>query len=276
MTHRRRSLRCGVGLAARGALGRWRSASPSGAGPQVLRRRSARRASPRPRTPRRSQPWDIDLFIDLATEPVRRGPAIPTPNVRARNVNTIDEVPDSSWFTNRILAPAGHRSTRPSAARSTGDGPAPGRWTVIRAEGGRRRARASRCATRNGELWFVSFDAPRLSRSGDRRDPRRQQDLLGARLLAGRELPDHGPAGSARHRRHGDVHAALRQAPADDARRSRRRLPARASQRRRQLPRRRRPGRARASRSAASAITARAPTIRTTSCRTSTAASCAR
>ena len=53
--------------------------------------------------PRASSEWEIDLFIDLATN-LFGHPGDPTPDVRARNVNTIDEVPDSSWFTNRILA----------------------------------------------------------------------------------------------------------------------------------------------------------------------------
>src|ERR671910_3210886 len=47
--------------------------------------------------------WDIDLVYDLAenlfARPGDRGPA-----QRASNVNTIDAVPASSWFTNRILA----------------------------------------------------------------------------------------------------------------------------------------------------------------------------
>ena len=53
------------------------------------------------------QEWDIDLFIDLAINLFGR-PGDSTPDVRARNVNTIDEVPDSSWFTNRILGAPGH------------------------------------------------------------------------------------------------------------------------------------------------------------------------
>src|SRR5258705_6843877 len=45
---------------------------------------------------------DIDLFYDLVSNLfVPLGDQ--TPNVRARNINTIDEVPDSNWFTNRIL-----------------------------------------------------------------------------------------------------------------------------------------------------------------------------
>ena len=79
------------------------SAPPSGAAAEVLPRRSARRASRRRRTPRRSQEWDIDLTPDLLLN-LFSSPGDPTPNVRAQNINTIDEVPDSSWFTNRIYA----------------------------------------------------------------------------------------------------------------------------------------------------------------------------
>jgi len=46
---------------------------------------------------------DVGLFYDVVFDlfaTSRRDPA----GVRARNANTIDEVPDSSWFTNRILA----------------------------------------------------------------------------------------------------------------------------------------------------------------------------
>ena len=50
----------------------------------------------------------------------------------------------------------------------------------------------------------------RAARSRDRRDCGRQQDLLGARLLAGRELPRLDQARRARHRRQGDVHARVR------------------------------------------------------------------
>ena len=74
--------------------------------------------------------WEIDLFYDLAENLFAR-PGDSTPDQKARNVNTIDEVPDSSWFTNRILA-------RPlsidEAVRGplTGTGPAPGTWSVVR------------------------------------------------------------------------------------------------------------------------------------------------
>jgi len=101
------------------------------------------------------QEWEIDLFVDLATNLFGK-PGDPTPNVRARNVNTIDEVPDSSWFTNRIV-------TRPvtpeelSRGPITGSGPAPGRWTVV----SRKLAGFAPGFTMRdsrGDLWFVSFD----------------------------------------------------------------------------------------------------------------------
>src|SRR5262245_32926983 len=46
---------------------------------------------------------EIGLMYDLAPNLFGR-PGDAAADVRARNINTIDEVPDSSWFTNRILA----------------------------------------------------------------------------------------------------------------------------------------------------------------------------
>jgi hypothetical protein len=99
--------------------------------------------------------WDIDLFLDLAINLFGR-PGDPAPDVRAKNINTIGEVPDSSWFTNRIL-------TRPvtadeiSRGPNTGSGPAPGPWTVV----SRKLAGFAPGFTMRdsrGDLWFVSFD----------------------------------------------------------------------------------------------------------------------
>src|SRR5262245_3954481 len=46
---------------------------------------------------------DIDLVYDTL-ENSFSWPGDRTPNVRAQNVNTVDEVPDSNWFTNRAGA----------------------------------------------------------------------------------------------------------------------------------------------------------------------------
>ena len=100
--------------------------------------------------------WTIDLFIDLAVNLFGQ-PGDRATGVRAGNVNTIDEVPDSSWFTNRILA-------RPvsidEAVRGPGGrgGPAPGVWTITAAKD----VGVSPGFTVQdsaGETWFISFDA---------------------------------------------------------------------------------------------------------------------
>jgi hypothetical protein len=100
--------------------------------------------------------WDIDLVFDLAENLFMR-PGDKAAGVRARDINTIDEVPDSSWFTNRILA-------RPlaieDAARGplAGAGPAPGTWSVVRPKSAGF-APGFTMRDAKGDLWFVSFDA---------------------------------------------------------------------------------------------------------------------
>jgi hypothetical protein len=100
--------------------------------------------------------WKIDLTIDLATN-LFAHPGDSATNVRAKNINTIDEVPDSSWFTNRILA-------RPIAIDElsqgplAGPGPAPGTWTVI-APKLAGFAPGFTMTDTSGARWFVSFDA---------------------------------------------------------------------------------------------------------------------
>ena len=99
---------------------------------------------------------DIDLIVDFAIQSFGR-PGDPQPDVRARNINTIDEVPDSNWFTNRLLTRA---VTADDVSRGpvTGAGPAPGPWAVV----SRKLAGAAPGFTirdAGGDVWFVSFDA---------------------------------------------------------------------------------------------------------------------
>jgi hypothetical protein len=111
---------------------------------------------PETRDASRVEPWDIYLLVDLATNLFGR-PGDPASDVRARNINTIDEVPDSNWFTNRILA---RPLSRQELERGplTGDGPAPGVLTVMapKTEGF---APGFTVRDTRGERWFVSFDA---------------------------------------------------------------------------------------------------------------------
>jgi len=102
------------------------------------------------------QSWDIDLFWDLG-ENLLANPGLRTPIVKAGDVNTVDEIPNSSWFTNRIGTA---RLSIPEAVRGplTGDGPAPGTWSVIRPKQAGF-APGFTMLDAKGETWFVSFDA---------------------------------------------------------------------------------------------------------------------
>src|SRR5262249_27689443 len=104
-----------------------------------------------------AQPWDIGLMYELATNLFVTANYTPS-NTRARNVNTIDEVPDSSWFTNRIGA-------MPLTAQQLTEGPdlggppAPERWTILREKsGGANPGFTAKDA--NGQTWFLGFDQP--------------------------------------------------------------------------------------------------------------------
>jgi hypothetical protein len=77
---------------------------------------------------------------------------------RAVNVNTVDEVPDSSWFENRI----GRESwdvDRIVRGPDRGTGPAPGTWTVtdVKTEG---ITPGLTIKDSKGDVYFVKFDPP--------------------------------------------------------------------------------------------------------------------
>ncbi len=131
------------------------SAVPSGAGRKFYGDDPISR-EPATQDASKVAPWDIDLFVDLSLN-LFGTPGDPTPNVRAKSINTIDEVPDSSWFTNRI----GSRAVSvDEAVRGplNGDGPAPGRWQVSRAKEAGDAPGFTMRDSRN-ETWFVSLDA---------------------------------------------------------------------------------------------------------------------
>ena len=76
--------------------------------------------------------------------------------LRAKNLSTIDEVPDSSWFTNRV----GVRTlTIDEIVRGplAGPPPNPSRWVIFREKtsGGHPGVTAKDA---NGETWFLEFD----------------------------------------------------------------------------------------------------------------------
>jgi hypothetical protein len=102
-----------------------------------------------------AEPWDIGLMYEISMN-LFATPYHKPSNTRAMNVNTIDEVPDSSWFTNRV-------GRRPMTAEEIARGPNIGRppasqkWVIVREkESGAKPGFTGRDA--NGEMWFVQFD----------------------------------------------------------------------------------------------------------------------
>jgi hypothetical protein len=108
----------------------------------------------------KAQPYSIqqlyeqmyDLFVVSGEKPSGK---------RAQNINTIDEVPDSSWFTNRI----GTTTVTPDQlARGpiVGAPPDPSKWVVIREKtSGVHPGFTARDG--KGETWFLQFDPPYFS-----------------------------------------------------------------------------------------------------------------
>ena len=108
---------------------------------------------------RRASRVDIGLCLRAVVQPLRHARRRPS-NTRALNINTIDEVPDSSWFTNRIGArrlsterdryaaqlgrPPRRRSGSSLGEKSSGTNPG---FTAQDA---------------NGETWFLPFDRPAI------------------------------------------------------------------------------------------------------------------
>ena len=96
---------------------------------------------------------EVNLFVDLTYNLIKgAGPA----RGRAGNVNTIDEVPDSSWYTNR----AGMRTLTPqdiTKGPNTTDGPAAGPWTIVssKSDGVTPGFTVTDAA---GRKWFLKFD----------------------------------------------------------------------------------------------------------------------
>ena len=170
------------------ARARWRVAAVGTQAPRFYDDDPISR-EPEPQDASKVEPWDIGLLYDLSYQlfaTSRRKPS----NTRAQNINTIDEVPDSSWFTNRIGA-------RPlpvdEVLRGTNLGPPPAaeRWTrhpgeVVGLRAGVHRARRQR---RDLVPLVRSAVEPRRRH---RRAGGRQPDLLGPGLQPGRDVPHDG------------------------------------------------------------------------------------
>ena len=104
----------------------------------------------------RMKPLEVNLVVDLTYNMIKgRADVVPT---RAKNLNTVDEVADSSWFTNR----AGHRALTPEdvfRGPDTSDGPANGTWTVTSSKSDGVTPGFT-VKDSSGQRWFLKFDPP--------------------------------------------------------------------------------------------------------------------
>jgi hypothetical protein len=98
---------------------------------------------------------------DLAYQTIENlfaSPGDPVLGQRAKNINTVDQVPDGPYFVNR----AGRMPLTPAIvarAANTSDGPAPGKWTVVSAKSdGITPGFTIRDSA--DQLWFIKFDPP--------------------------------------------------------------------------------------------------------------------
>lgn len=113
--------------------------------------------APESRSAAGAKELDIELFYEYAYNLFVNASRKPS-NTRAGNVNTVDEVPDSSWFTNRIGTTA---MTSEMLARGPNSDvrPSPEKWTLLREKSaGTNPGFTARDA--NGQTWFLQFDAP--------------------------------------------------------------------------------------------------------------------
>jgi hypothetical protein len=100
---------------------------------------------------------EIGQMYEMVYNLVARRDYTPS-GLRARNLNTIDEVPDSSWFTNRVGT---RRLTVDELVRGPifGAPPDPSRWVIFREKtSGAHPGVTARDA--KGETWFLEFDPP--------------------------------------------------------------------------------------------------------------------
>jgi hypothetical protein len=170
----------------------------------------------------KAQPREISLVYDALLNLFAR-PGLGEVG-RAESINTIDEVPDSSWFTNR----AGTRPiTIEEMMRGPDDdtGPAPGKWTVSRKANGV--SPGFTITDERGRRYFVKFDPPGEPELGTGAEavvtrliyalgyyvPQVSLGTLRREdLVVGKDATVRMPNGSRRRLRRGDIDEQLRRA----------------------------------------------------------------
>ena len=104
------------------------------------------------------RPKSVNLIYDESRN-LLGNPGDPDMYRRAQSINTIDEVPDSSWFTNRIIGGPAMTADDVGRGPDTGKGPAPGQWTVSsgKSDG---ITPGFTIIDSAGDRWFIKFDPP--------------------------------------------------------------------------------------------------------------------
>lgn len=105
------------------------------------------------------KPRPINLIYDESRN-LFGNPGDPDMDRRAMSTNSIDEVPDSSWFTNRIIGSTPMTVADVTRGPDTGSGPAPGKWTVAsgKSDG---ITPGFTILDSAGDRWFIKFDPPK-------------------------------------------------------------------------------------------------------------------
>ena len=98
-----------------------------------------------------SQTFELayNLFVNSGYKPS---------GLRAKNLNTIDEVPDSSWFTNRVGSRAFTNDELVRGA-NVGEPPDPSKWVLIREKTAGAHPGFTAMDAK-GHTWFIEFDPP--------------------------------------------------------------------------------------------------------------------
>ena len=112
---------------------------------------------PESQDPSKATPYEIKSIYEMSYNLFVTAGYTPS-GLRAKDINTIDEVPDSNWFTNRIGTTAISPDQMMRGA-NVGAPPDPSRWVLTREKtAGAHPGFTARDA--KGETWFLEFDPP--------------------------------------------------------------------------------------------------------------------
>jgi hypothetical protein len=113
--------------------------------------------TPERRSAANAKPLNIELFFEYSYNLFVNARKKPS-NTRAGDINTIEELPDSSWFTNRIGS-VPLTATEIARGVNSERGPAPEKWTLLKEKSAGTNPGFT-ALDANGEMWFLQFDAP--------------------------------------------------------------------------------------------------------------------